>query len=185
MTGESTMGRRLADFSGSPEMVNLMLEMQQNSLMLKNVAEKVQSLPELTRKVDSLVTQMETISDEVDSIENLKQLVDWHEKLWKLIASICTLLFPALLASIFWLSTEMAQLKNKQTIQEFKLQYMEKLNEKSSTSTDANSRVDQLSWHLWDFDGPRIPELSFYRTNLEEQSTKCKLYSNRGVYVYL
>jgi hypothetical protein len=185
MMGEDNMGRRLSDFSGTPEMVNLMLEMQQNSLMLKNVAEKVQGLPELTRKVDVLVTQMDIISEEVDSIQKIKELVDWHEKLGKLIAGVCTVLFPALLTSIFWLATEMTELKNKQTILEFKLQYMEKLNEKSATHTDSNSRDDKLSWHFWDFDGPRVEEFLFAGTNLEKQSSECELHTDRKLYVHL
>lgn len=185
MSEDTKMGRRLTDLSNSSEIVNLMLEMQQNSIMLKNVVEKVQGVPELTRKVDVLVTQMDVISEEVDSIQKLKELVDWHERLWKMIASLCMLLFPTLLASVFWMWTQIAQLQQTQSIQEYKLQYMEKLNEKSTKSSDIAEGVNELAWNFWYFDSARAEKLSFLRVAMEEQYSEPELYPCGKVHLHL
>jgi hypothetical protein len=182
--GEDAMGRRLTDLSGSSEFVNLMMEMQQQSMMLRNLTEKVQGFPELTRKVDVLVTQMEAVSKEVEDIEELKKLVDWHERLWKLIASICVLFFPFLTASVFWMWTQLSEVQSKQNIQEFKLQYMEKLNAKEAESANPTTSVDWSSGDVWYFDYSRISELSFHRVTMVEQQTEHELYSNWKVSVH-
>lgn len=181
MTGEDKMGRRLSDPSSSSDFVTLLLEIQKQSLMLENLTGKVSGITDLTRKVDMLVANMETISDEVDSIQAMKELVSWHERLWKLIAAVCVLLFPSILGSVFWMWVQISALQSEQSLLKFKLQYMEESNGQTPANPNTSSTDNEYSWYFRDSIHPRIQEISFNRVAMEEQSSKCQLYTSGKV----
>lgn len=151
-----SFGRRFTDLGVTSDFMTLMMELQQQSLMLRNLTEKVSGFPELTRKVDGLVAQMETISEEVDSIQSIQELVSWHERLWKLIASVCVLLFPAILGAVFWMWSQLSIVQSKQDMIEFKIKYMEKVNEQTIENSNLGKGGHKLSWNLRHFNNSRV-----------------------------
>lgn len=144
--------RRLHDKLGPMDKVEIYLEFQKQEMELKKISEKMPLLDRMQLQLESIAVKLQSITPSESEQEQQKkerELLFWHEKLLKILGSICILAIPALTSFAISLQLQVSELSTSLRVAELRLEFLERTKNEKTESPNITKIPDRKAWNIW------------------------------------